>query len=754
MKNKWIFVFEIVLLVLIVTGIASPANTIGLPTLSTPSTQQSFVQSPSDQEPPSLASPISPTTPNYILSPNAIECGVIPTDGCFITQSTTFTTGNYFFPSGISILADNIILNCNNAVLRGNATKIWISGTTRLQEIGIFVNGTNVTIRNCELNNYSEGITPMKSGVTITNNRFVDNFGGIMAFAPNTSVIWNNFSNSSYYALLISQNGTTIIQNNKVLSGGGFFLGSTNILYVQNNSFENGFPDLYSLYLNLRNGISTQIIIANNFMRNNSFDLRVFNDVSYDNGDYFNRSSLKIYNNTVIGKGIALNKVQNAEIINNSIINASPTNSISLSSSKYILIKNNYINSPFSEWGITAGIPYGWNNHHITIINNFITGAQEAAILLTGDNNNITGNTIISNGEVGIWLNNQNTNFTVSNNYLVNNSRAVLVDISSFGENIADDGNHNGVIYNNTAINSSICGFWLRQNSTNNVVEKNTAYKGYIGICLEYNPDGNTIIRNNLTSNSYSGLHFSSSLNNKVFLNNIYGNPRYQVDAPSAIELSYLGIGNYWGRTTPPCFVAGTDSNRIDVIDSNPFCGSLPNSSIIIPFNNFGWYFFGSNIIPINTTTSKILSPIAGSYEVIQSYIGGVNRQYKPTNPPFLNTLTNMYPWDGYWLKFTSSSLKELIIVGDKVTGCNPLTLGITPVNQHWIGYWVNQTQPTASALSSIAGNYELVRTYENGVWKTYNPALPQFSDLLEMKPGQAYLVKMINQDNLDYLCG
>ena len=64
-----------------------------------------------------------------------------------------------------------------------------------------------------------------------------------------------------------------------------------------------------------------------------------------------------------------------------------------------------------------------------------------------------------------------------------------------------------------------------------------------------------------------------------VFHNNIYGNTGPQVSSLDPVELSdtraaspSFAHGNYWGHSCPdPLFAAGIDSNRADVIDSQPF---------------------------------------------------------------------------------------------------------------------------------------------------------------------------------------
>jgi hypothetical protein len=55
-----------------------------------------------------------------------------------------------------------------------------------------------------------------------------------------------------------------------------------------------------------------------------------------------------------------------------------------------------------------------------------------------------------------------------------------------------------------------------------------------------------------------------------VFHNNVFGNGLRVSSVP--IELSYNAEGNYWGRLCPgPHFVAGTDSNALDVLDTFPY---------------------------------------------------------------------------------------------------------------------------------------------------------------------------------------
>ena len=88
---------------------------------------------------------------------SAVECGSIPTNGCTVTQNTTFVQGNYSLPNGINLEGDNIILDCNNAFLQGSG------GST----FGILVDGDNDfnKIVNCYISNYRWGIQQSNDGI-------------------------------------------------------------------------------------------------------------------------------------------------------------------------------------------------------------------------------------------------------------------------------------------------------------------------------------------------------------------------------------------------------------------------------------------------------------------------------------------------------------------------------------------------------------------------------------------------------------
>jgi hypothetical protein len=83
----------------------------------------------------------------------------------------------------------------------------------------------------------------------------------------------------------------------------------------------------------------------------------------------------------------------------------------------------------------------------------------------------------------------------------------------------------------------------------------------------------NTTILYNSIHNATIGV-FMDSLDNysKMMYNSINNNTQKQIYSLNIRqELSYDRRGNYWGRSTPPYFIPGVDSNNISVIDSCPY---------------------------------------------------------------------------------------------------------------------------------------------------------------------------------------
>ncbi len=92
------------------------------------------------------------------------------------------------------------------------------------------------------------------------------------------------------------------------------------------------------------------------------------------------------------------------------------------------------------------------------------------------------------------------------------------------------------------------------------------------------------LITNCTFANNVNGVYVQSSFP-RFYQNNIYNNT-LNIVSDQGGELSYQGKGNWWGRTSSPYFVAGVDTNRLDLIDSYPY--SNMNGWAVLDTDNDG----------------------------------------------------------------------------------------------------------------------------------------------------------------------
>jgi parallel beta-helix repeat protein len=124
------------------------------------------------------------------------------------------------------------------------------------------------------------------------------------------------------------------------------------------------------------------------------------------------------------------------------------------------------------------------------------------------------------------------------------------------------------LIINNNVTNGTGHGIWI-DSSDGQILNNNISGNTYYGIWA----GGTTlnVSNNTITYNNNEGINFGGSVTANVWHNNIHNNSGPQVSSSSAIELSFGGEGNYWGRSSCPVFIPGTDSNNVGVVDSYPY---------------------------------------------------------------------------------------------------------------------------------------------------------------------------------------
>ncbi len=649
------------------------------------------------------------------VSTAAVECGSNPTDGCVISQNTTFNPGTYVLPNGTTIIADNIVLNCNGATLNGIEPQpfpiyVW-------QE-AINADGKhNIVIKNCRIINYRIGIV-----MRDCNNNSSPGYGFCM-YAQN-----NYFENLG--------EGLGVLGNNTLIEGNTFY----NITPAAQNPIWGGGKNWTIKNNTLNLGFDDGVLLSN------SCEINVTNNRFYNIPGFRATPQTKTYSNCSYLFSFTNNIVENSTRHGIDIIGSNVSGNLDVS------IKNNqFINN---DKGV---IHIYWNNFsgEILIENNTFRNSNQGTIFINDHrgkidilDNRFYNNNWYAVDNAGNSIAYGETDMRIKNNICIGVGVAAGFD-HCFIMRAFQGPTSNTLFENNTASNSNVGIFVYNNfNSKNNIIKKNIISGNYVGISTEYSNGAEIITGNNILNNMF-GLGILGSTTSKAFLNNIHLN-NYNAFSDLPREVSYIQHGNYWGRTNPPCFVAGVDSNRLDVIDSYPYCNPQNLTSTVTKLNPNSWNIVSFNINPENTATQTVLKSLEENnipqYSIVQALLNGNADQYVPGSP--FNDLNNMVPWNGYWIKINDSNPNNLVVIGNEITICHQLNLN---PGTHWIGYWQENPEATSGALSSVAGNYDYIRTFENGAWKTYDPDLIPFSDLTEMKPGNGYLIKMLNSDTLDY---
>ncbi|MBN2331299.1 MAG: S8 family serine peptidase [Candidatus Aenigmarchaeota archaeon] len=252
-----------------------------------------------------------------------------------------------------------------------------------------------------------------------------------------------------------------------------------------------------------------------------------------------------------------------------------------------------------------AGSTIRWNN---------VSGNNCTGISVKGDGNEVQGNTIDGNkgglyvggsynefssnqvtnhfGRYGLFVesyaatyNHINQSNTVNGEplhyyYDVHGTESDPVTLGSIdlhelnASNIGKITIINSSHVNITNANLSLNGFGVYVLDSHHVGLQGSEISGVgYGYAIQ-NSDGSSVRGCNITGADFSGLYLQGAGDLVVTENNIMQTAlqgEEPVHSDEAIELSYQGSGNFWGRTEPPYFIPGTDSNYGNVTDSNAY---------------------------------------------------------------------------------------------------------------------------------------------------------------------------------------
>ncbi|MBT8438379.1 MAG: right-handed parallel beta-helix repeat-containing protein, partial [Gammaproteobacteria bacterium] len=234
--------------------------------------------------------------------------------------------------------------------------------------------------------------------------------------------------------------------------------------------------------------------------------------------------------------------------------------------------------------------------YHLT--NSTVTGINASGTLGTGtgigmyytSDNLFTGN-VVHGRASGMQLSGEEERNTISANDFSNNNSGirdyshslqktdnVIVDndVSASSYRGISLANHFGSLVRGNTIANSTSAIVLYRGSENQVIGNLISSSQHAGLKAE-SESGLLINGNSVNAGQSEGLMLIDSAYARIYHNNIHDNTGYQVYSDQPIELSYGNEGNYWGRICEPddiLFIAGTDSNELDVLDSFPYASA------------------------------------------------------------------------------------------------------------------------------------------------------------------------------------
>ncbi len=227
--------------------------------------------------------------------------------------------------------------------------------------------------------------------------------------------------------------------------------------------------------------------------------------------------------------------------------------------------------------------------------------------------------------------------------------------------------------------------------------------------------------------------------------------PPFLLSGASPVGGYYSGAGVADNIFDPTITGAGVFAITYSYVGANGCTGSCgfnvivtddegDNMQILNLLN--GWNLISLDVVPENNTPSSVFAELISADKLI--YVSGYQNQqgvfFDPYGLPFLNTLQNMNPVEGYWVRLNDDA--TLIVSGTPISPGFQINL---LSGWNLVGYWLPNTQAPADAYASLinAGLLDIVTGFEQ-TGKFFDPAGPPFlNTLTEIKNGFGYWVRL-----------
>ncbi len=238
----------------------------------------------------------------------------------------------------------------------------------------------------------------------------------------------------------------------------------------------------------------------------------------------------------------------NYTTIQSAINNANPGDIIFVYTGTYIenvVINKNNINIIGEDKNSTV-IDGGGNGDVVYISSNQVTFCgftvknsgsicYNGGIHINSDNNNVSGNIISNNAEIGVWLDSCDDNIISDN----------IIDTNGLDGLWLDSSRYNTVLDNLITSNSDD-GIVIYSSTHNTVLANIISFNDDNGMSIFYPSNNNNIIRNIIRSNNDDGIYLNAS-NNNIYHNSFIHNLENADDeGGNNWNDAYPSGGNYW----------------------------------------------------------------------------------------------------------------------------------------------------------------------------------------------------------------
>ncbi len=527
------------------------------------------------------------------FSADLTSCSVLTAPGTYTLANDLAGAPNFVsFPTPamacLQVTGSNILLDCKGHAISNDG----IPPNT----FGVIVQGTNITVENCVVSNYTWGVDIVSSQGSVLSNV-------------------SSVNNSQSGIALDASSGNSLSGNAACMNGGSGFV--TN--QFLSNSFDNNLTGntacgngAFGFQISgIRNNLEGNDAHGNAYsgFTSGPFNTLV-NNTAYDHPQIgFIAGNDNVTSNTAFNNSGAgfLVSGSGSTLSGNTAYNNTDGFDLSFFSSGNSLTGNaahdNSVNGfdLFASSGNTlfndtsarnmAGFMLEGVCPSFTSDLNRLDSADASGNLVSGitvkcgSGNSITSSIASGNGVVGFNITGGSRSNTLGDDVAFNNTgfSGFLLDSSSSNSitNGTAYGNNGGIallnasgnsIRGSTSFGNPHNGFFLNPGNTNNVLAGNTAYgNGFNGFVLAGGSNGNTLSNNTAFANGFNGFRFTSSNGNTVTKDAAYGNALGGFNLTSS-SLNTLTANFAFDNGHDGLWMSGSDSGNL--LFRNELCRS------------------------------------------------------------------------------------------------------------------------------------------------------------------------------------